>query len=249
MTSFVMTPEFRSHNNLSLSGMHLLHYATNKSIVCVYIYLAAVSVCRCVHTYMYVVSPETITSLLHQTCGGRVPVCTWRSKRLVISFLFHLLYLILANGENRQRPSLLGTKCAHTRPCFNAIISRQKESDLEGHVYTIQKQGSVPGWTAAFFSRAHRETWSGWVAGRRHHSLGIPESEAVVQLVHGKQCLEGLPTLSPYIAWRSSGSTQCAVGWMLVYQTNVGIHHWSCLSGVRCWVTCVWGLEFGYLYV
>ena len=217
---------------------------------CVYVHLFGSSECLSVCAYVHMwCHPRLLHHYYIRRAVDACPCVHGRSKRLVISFLFHLLYLVLANGENRQRPSLLGTKCAHTRPCFNAIISRQKESDLEGHVYTIQKQGSVPGWTAAFFSRAHRETWSGWVAGRRHHSLGIPESEAVVQLVHGKQCLEGLPTLSPYIAWRSSGSTQCAVGWMLVYQTNVGIHHWSCLSGVRCWVTCVWGLEFGYLYL
>lgn len=159
-------------------------------------YLPATAVCSCVH--MYVMSPLDYCITVHQQWWRRVPVCMQRSKRLVISFLFHLHYLVLANTGDRQLPSFR-TKCTHTHPCCNAITGTAKGIRHGGTCLYGPKQCSVPGRTAAFFSQAHRKTLgSGWVARRRHHALGILAPESVVQLVHGNQVMKGCLSQSPY---------------------------------------------------
>ena len=58
------------------------------------------------------------------------------------------------------------------------------------YMFVLSKNdASVPGGTAGFFSRAHGETWSGWVARRRGHSPGISVPGSVVQSVHGNRLL------------------------------------------------------------
>ena len=134
-------------------------------------YLPATAVCSCVHCMWC--HPWTIASLFISSGGRRVPVCMQQSKRLVISFLFHLHYLVLANTGDRQLPSFR-TKCTHTHPCCNAITGTAKGIRHGGTCLYGPKQCSVPGRTAAFFSQAHRKTLgSGWVARRRHQPVGI----------------------------------------------------------------------------